>query len=51
VNETPAPYVYLPYEQNTRSRMTLIVQSVGDAGALATPLRDAVRAIDGKPER
>src|SRR5258708_30560927 len=47
VNETPAPYVYVPYEQNPRSRMTLIVQSVGDAGALATPLRDAVRSIDG----
>ncbi len=47
VNETPAPYVYLPYEQNPRSRMTLVVQSVGDASALATPLREAVRSIDG----
>jgi predicted permease len=47
VNETPAPYVYLPYEQNPRSRMTLIVQSAGDAAALATPLRAAVRSIDG----
>ncbi|MBZ5726091.1 MAG: ABC transporter permease [Acidobacteriia bacterium] len=47
VNETPAPFVYLPCEQNPRSRMTLIVQSAGDAGALATPLRDAVRSIDG----
>ena len=47
VNEKPAPFVYLPYEQNPRSRMTLIVQSAGDAGALATPLREAVRSIDG----
>jgi len=47
VNETPAPFVYLPYEQNPRSRMTLIVQSIGDASALARPLRDAVRSIDG----
>jgi ABC-type antimicrobial peptide transport system permease subunit len=47
VNETPAPFVYLPYQQNPRSRMTLIVQSLGDANALATPLRDAVRSIDG----
>ncbi len=47
VNEAPAPFVYLPCEQNPRSRMTLIVQSAGDAGALATPLRDAVRSIDG----
>ena len=47
VNETPSPYVYLPYEQNPRPRMTLIVQSVGDASALARPLREAVRSIDG----
>ena len=47
VNEKPAPFMYLPYEQNPRSRMTLIVQSAGDAAALAAPLRDAVRSIDG----
>jgi predicted permease len=47
VNETPAPYVYVPYEQNPRSQMTLVVQSVGDAVSLAKPLRDAVRSIDG----
>jgi predicted permease len=47
VNEAPAPYVYVPYEQNPRSRMTLVVQSTGDAGALAQPLRNAVRLIDG----
>ncbi|HLY16231.1 MAG TPA: ABC transporter permease [Bryobacteraceae bacterium] len=46
VNEAPATFVYVPYEQNPRSRMTLIVQSVGDAGGLASPLRGAVRAID-----
>ncbi len=47
VNETPASYVYLPYKQNSRERMTLIVQSAGDAQSLAGPLRDAVRSIDG----
>ena len=47
VNEAPAPYVYLPYEQNPRSRMTLIVQSVGEPSDLAKPLRDTVRSIDG----
>ncbi len=46
VNEAPASYVYLPYEQNPRPRMTLIVQSLGDPGALATPLRDVVRSLD-----
>jgi len=47
VNEAPASYVYLPYEQNPRARMTLIVQSNGDPATLAAPLRDAVRSIDG----
>jgi hypothetical protein len=47
VNERPAPFVYLPYDQNPRTRMTLIVQSVGEAGEFAKPLRDAVRVIDG----
>ncbi len=47
VNEAPAPFVYVPYEQNPRSRMTLVVQSVGDASGLAQPLREAVRSIDG----
>jgi predicted permease len=47
VNEAPSPYVYLPYQQNPRPRMTLIVQTVGDASALAKSLREAVRSIDG----
>jgi predicted permease len=46
VNEAPAPFVYLPYEQNPRSEMTLIVQSAGDPAGFAAPLRDAVRSID-----
>ena len=46
VNEAPAPFVYLPYEQNPRPRMTLIAQASGDAGALAPGLRDAVRSLD-----
>jgi putative ABC transport system permease protein len=47
VNETPSPYIYLPYEQYPRQRMTLIALSTGDPAALAAPLRDAVRSIDG----
>jgi putative ABC transport system permease protein len=46
VNEAPAPFVYLAYEQNPRARMTLIVQSAGDPSSLAPPLRDTVRSID-----
>ena len=46
VNEAPSPYVYLPYEQNPRARMTLIALSAGDPEGLAAPLRDTVRSID-----
>jgi hypothetical protein len=46
VYEPPSPYVYLPYEQNPRPEMTLIVQSGEDPAALAGPLRDVVRSID-----
>lgn len=46
VNEAPASYVYLPYEQNPRQRMTLIVQSTTDPGSLSAQLRDVVRSLD-----
>jgi len=46
VNEAPEAYVYVPYQQNPRAQMTLIVQSTGDPAALAAPLREAVRSID-----
>ena len=46
VNEPPEPYVYVPFEQNARSRMTLVVQSTGDPAALAAPLREAIRSLD-----
>lgn len=46
VNEAPASFVYLTFEQNPRSRMTLIVESNGDPSALAAPLREVVRSMD-----
>ena len=46
INEPPRPYVYVPFAQNPRARMTLVVQSTGDPAELAAPLRDAVRSID-----
>ncbi len=45
-SEAPRPYVYLPYEQNQRSRMALIAETFGDPTALAAPLREAVHAAD-----
>jgi predicted permease len=46
INEAAQSYVYVPYEQNARSRMTLVVESAGDPAPLATPLREAVRSLD-----
>jgi predicted permease len=46
VNEAPQAYVYVPYEQNPRPRMTLVVQTAGEPSGLAAPLRDAVRSLD-----
>lgn len=46
VNEKPEPYVYVPFAQNPRDRMTLVAESTGDPASLAAPLRDAVRSID-----
>jgi ABC-type antimicrobial peptide transport system permease subunit len=39
--------VYLPYDQNPRARMTLVVQSAGNPDGLAAPIREVVRSIDG----
>jgi predicted permease len=44
--EPPKPYVYLPYEQNQRSRMTLIAETRGAPATLAPQLREAVHSID-----
>ncbi len=44
--EAPTSYVYLPYEQNQRFRMTLIAESQADPATLAALLRDAVRSLD-----
>lgn len=46
VSEPPQPYVYLPYEQNPRARMTLVVETAGDPAAFTAPLRDVVRSLD-----
>ena len=42
----PSPTVFLPYDQNRRPRMTLIVEHYGGAAALAAPLRGVVHALD-----
>ena len=44
--ESPRPYVYLAYEQNPRSRMTVIAETYGDPAGLAADLRNTVRGLD-----
>jgi macrolide transport system ATP-binding/permease protein len=44
--EPKLTFLYLPMSQNPSSRMTLCVETAGDAASLATPLRNLVRSID-----
>jgi macrolide transport system ATP-binding/permease protein len=44
--EPPADFLYLPYLQHPRGHMTLMLQSAGDPGALAAPLREVARGLD-----
>ena len=46
--EAPTAFVFLPFSQNPRSRMSALVEASTDANAvsLAAPLRDVVRSLD-----
>jgi predicted permease len=46
LGEGPTEYLYLPLAQNIHSRMTLVVQSFGDAASLVPELRETVRKLD-----
>jgi predicted permease len=46
MGEPRTPFFYMPLEQNPKPRMTLMVETVGDAAALTEPLRSLVRSID-----
>ncbi len=47
VAELPQPYLYLPFSQHERTRMSLLVETMNaDASFLAGPLRDVVRTLD-----
>jgi macrolide transport system ATP-binding/permease protein len=46
IAEPPIQYFYLPFAQEAASRMSLIVETAGDPGAVAAPLREAVRSLD-----
>src|SRR5437764_4612109 len=46
IGEPPTPFLYLPFAQQERARMSLLVQTSADAAWLAAPLRDVVRTLD-----
>ena len=48
INEAPTAFVFLPFSQNPRTRMSALVEASNDANAvsLAGPLRDVVRSLD-----
>ncbi len=46
VLETPMDYLYLPLSQDPQTQMMLVVETPGDAAALAAPLREMVHSMD-----
>jgi putative ABC transport system permease protein len=47
IAETPKPFLYLPFAQQERTRMTLLVETTNaDAAFLAAPLRNVVGTLD-----
>jgi predicted permease len=46
ITEPPTSFVYLPFSQNFRPRMTLIAETSGDPVAMAGPIRSLIRSID-----
>jgi predicted permease len=46
IGETPQPYLYLPLEQSTQTRMVLFIETAGDPSAFTGAVRAEVRALD-----
>ncbi|MEO8503161.1 MAG: ABC transporter permease [Acidobacteriota bacterium] len=46
VGETPREFVYLPFAQSKRQRMTLLVATTGDPASIGPALRSVVRTVD-----
>jgi putative ABC transport system permease protein len=46
IAEAPTAFLYMPFAQHARTRMSLLVKTTNDPAMLAAPLRDAVAAID-----
>jgi putative ABC transport system permease protein len=46
LQENPRAEMFIPYSQNTMTRMNLVVRSSGDPMSLARALRESVRKVD-----
>jgi len=47
LGETPQPFIYLPFTQHERSRMSLMIESASaDPSTLAAPVRQIVRDLN-----
>lgn len=46
IAEPPQKFLYLPFAQEQNSRMSLLVETLGDPAGIAAPLRSVVRGID-----
>jgi predicted permease len=47
IAEAPMPFLYLPFAQQERTRMSLLVETMNvDPALLAAPLQDVVRGLD-----
>ena len=44
--EPVRPFIYLPFSQHPRRRMTLIAETQGDPASMAGPLEEMVRSMD-----
>jgi MacB-like periplasmic core domain/FtsX-like permease family len=48
IGEPPTEFVYLPFAQHPRSKMTLLIESQGPPGALAEPVREVAKSVDSR---
>lgn len=46
IAEPPTEFIYFPFTQRPKTRMTMLAESFGDPASLAAPLREAVHALD-----
>jgi predicted permease len=46
IGEDPQPYMYLPLVRGFDGELTMLVETAGDSGALASAFRQTVRTID-----